>query len=123
MQRITHKNLEATIVSGAQANLPLSYKNIMAPCTPNPDYDDEAAMVEEAVPTSPASVSSNKRLSTVSKMYDIDGDGQLDEAELKMRMLDQTGRGFLTNDKVYQLMQEQIADQKKMFQQKKIIIG
>ena len=95
----------------------------MAPCTPNPDYDDEAAMVEEAVPTSPASVSSNKRLSTVSKMYDIDGDGQLDEAELKMRMLDQTGRGFLTNDKVYQLMQEQIADQKKMFQQKKIIIG
>lgn len=98
-------------------------KASMAPCTPNPDYDDEAAMVEEAVPTSPASVSSNKRLSTVSKMYDIDGDGQLDEAELKMRMLDQTGRGFLTNDKVYQLMQEQIADQKKMFQQKKIIIG
>ena len=81
---------------------------------------DEAAVPENGA--SPASVS-NKRLSAISKKYDIDGDGVLDEAEMRMRMMDGTGRGFLTNDKVYELMQEQIADQKKMFRQKRIILG
>ena len=81
---------------------------------------DEAAAPENGA--SPASVS-NKRLSAISKKYDIDGDGVLDEAEMRMRMMDGTGRGFLTNDKVYELMQEQIADQKKMFRQKRIILG
>jgi len=63
------------------------------------------------------------RLSFVSAQYDIDGDGQLDEAELAMRNLDKSGRGFLTNEKVYQLMTEQLAMQAKIFQFKKIIIG
>ncbi|KAL3785303.1 hypothetical protein ACHAW5_008335 [Stephanodiscus triporus] len=63
------------------------------------------------------------RLSMVSKQYDIDGDGVLDPAELAMRKLDTSGRGFLTNEKVYALMQEQLAMQKSMFQMKKIIAG
>jgi hypothetical protein len=46
------------------------------------------------------------RLSSVGKMYDINGDGVLDEAEQAMRDLDETGRGYLTNDKVYELMVE-----------------
>ncbi len=37
--------------------------------------------------------------------------------------MDQTGRGYLTNDKVYALMQEQLAMQKNMFKMKKVIIG
>lgn len=44
----------------------------------------EEGTVDEAVPTSapPTRSTGDKRLSTVSKMYDIDGDGELDEAEL-----------------------------------------
>ena len=78
--------------------------------------------------------SPGRRLSAVSRMYDIDGDGQLgkcvyydcniscvlhyntrhshhmfsfitDEAELAMRNLDRSNRGHLTNDSVYKLMQ------------------
>ena len=47
-----------------------------------------------------------KMLSRVSQMYDINGDGMLDEAERAMRELDETGRGYLTNEKVYELMNE-----------------
>jgi hypothetical protein len=103
-----------------------------------------------------------RRLSFVSQQYDIDGDGQLDKAELasesvkphvlfscktmivlishtscvvllcwsaqqltyvSVRNLDKSGRGFLTNEKVYALMTEQLAMQSKIFQFKKIIIG
>jgi hypothetical protein len=45
-------------------------------------------------------------LSRVSEMYDINGDGVLDEAERAIRSLDTTGRGYLTNEKVYDLMTE-----------------
>jgi hypothetical protein len=45
-------------------------------------------------------------LSRVSQMYDINGDGELDEAERAMRNLDTTGRGYLTNEKIYELMNE-----------------
>jgi len=100
------------------------------------------------------------RLSLVSQQYDIDGDGQLDEAQLasesvkpvlfvqrlivlfvtplalflwlsalqlicisaQLRNLDRSGRGYLTNEKVYGLMTEQLAMQSKIFQFKKIII-
>lgn len=45
-------------------------------------------------------------LSEVGKMYDVDGDGKLDEAEQAMRDLDKTGRGYLTNEKVYEMIIE-----------------
>ena len=53
-----------------------------------------------------SSIQASVALSSVGKMYDIDGDGKLDEAEQAMRDLDKTGRGYLTNDKVYELMME-----------------
>jgi hypothetical protein len=40
-----------------------------------------------------------------------------------VRKLDKSGRGFLSNEKVYALMAEQLAMQTKLFQFKKIIIG
>jgi hypothetical protein len=40
-----------------------------------------------------------------------------------VRNLDKCGRGFLMNDKVYVMMQEQMEMQKSMFQMKKIICG
>ena len=42
---------------------------------------------------------------------------------IKQRKLDKSGRGYLTNDKVYAMMQEQLKMQKEMFKFKKIIFG
>ena len=39
----------------------------------------EEGIIDEAIPSTE---SGKKRLSTVSKMYDLNGDGELDEAEL-----------------------------------------
>jgi len=62
---------------------------------------EEGGFVDEAVPstssstTSTSSTSSAKarsRLSTVSKKYDVDGDGELDDAELASKLLSLTSR-------------------------------
>jgi len=76
------------------------------------------------VPTPSTNIrTGSRKLSTISRMYDIKGDGELDEAELAMRHMDTSGRGYLTNDKVYKLMQDHVQTQRKLFQLKKIIIG
>lgn len=56
-------------------------------------------------------------------LIDIDGDGQLDEAELALREMDTSGRGYLTNEKVFGLMTEQLAQRRQLFKLKKVIIG
>mmetsp|Transcript_30429 Transcript_30429/g.73401 ORF Transcript_30429/g.73401 Transcript_30429/m.73401 type:complete len:350 (+) Transcript_30429:198-1247(+) len=63
-----------------------------------------------------------RKLSTVSKMYDVDGDGKLDAAELAMRAMDKSGRGYLTNDTVYKMMKEQLETQKQLFHVKRVMI-
>lgn len=78
---------------------------------------------DEAQAPSAAASSGKQRLSTVSKMYEIRNDGELDEAELAMRRMDTSGRGYLTNEKVYQLMQDHVQTQRKLFQFKRVIIG
>jgi len=55
------------------------------------------------------------------KFYDIDGDGELDDAELAMMEMDGSGRGYLTNEKVYGMMQEQMHTQRQLFQVKRIM--
>lgn len=65
----------------------------------------------------------DNRLSIISQKYDVDGDGQLDDTERAMRDMDKSGRGFLSNDKVYKILQEQMALQQQMFNMKRIIIG
>ena len=84
---------------------------------------DVAAAVDEAPATPNSIYNPHRKLSTISKMYDIRGDGELDEAELAMRNMDASGRGYLTNEKVYKLMQEHVQTQRQLFQFKKIIIG
>lgn len=64
-----------------------------------------------------------RKLSSVSKLYDINGDGELDAAESAMRDLDVSNRGFLTNDKIYSLMQEQLETRKQLVRIKWIVFG
>jgi hypothetical protein len=64
----------------------------------------------------------SSRLSAVSKKYDVNGDGKLDEAEQAMRDLDKEGRGFLTNDKVYSIFQQQLRLQKQLLLAKRLVI-
>lgn len=62
-------------------------------------------------------------LSVVSRQYDVDGDGVLDEAEQALRNLDKSGRGFLKTDEVYSIMNDHLKMQKDMFKMKKVIGG
>jgi len=64
----------------------------------------------------------SSRLSLISKQYDVDGDGKLDKAEKAMRDMDKEGLGYLTNDKVYTVFQEQLRMQKQLLFAKRIII-
>ena len=68
-------------------------------------------------------VDKRARLSMVSRQYDVDGDGVLDEAEQAMRNLDKSGRGFLKTDEVYSMMNDHLKMQKDMFKMKKVISG
>ena len=63
------------------------------------------------------------RLSVVSRKYDLDGDGVLDEAEQAMRNLDKSGRGFLKSEEVYDMMNQHLKMQKDMFKMKKVLGG
>lgn len=56
------------------------------------------------------------------KKFNVNGDGKLDEAEQAMRDLDKEGRGFLTNDKVYSIFQQQLRMQKQLFLAKRLAI-
>ena len=59
-------------------------------------------------------------LSTISKMYDTANKGYLDENEQKMRELDTSNRGHLTNAQVYEMMTEMNT---KMVTMRKLIVG
>lgn len=59
-------------------------------------------------------------LSTISKMYDTTNKGYLDDNEQRMRELDKSNRGHLTNAQVYDMMTEMNT---KMVTMRKLIIG
>lgn len=85
------------------------------------DGDEVPEMTIGAIDSRPNGSAVMRKLSTVSKMYDVDGDGELDAAELAMRDMDKSNRGYLTNDKVYKMMQEQMETQRQLFRVKKIV--
>ena len=60
------------------------------------------------------------KLSVTSKKFDVDGDGKLDEAEQALRDMDTENRGYLTNDKVYKVMVEQMKLQQEVFSLKRL---
>jgi len=68
--------------------------------------------------------SPHRELSTVSKQYDFDGDGKLDEAEQALRNMEaMEPSGQLSNEKVYALMRKQLTLQHQNVTQRKLIIG
>lgn len=64
-----------------------------------------------------------RKLSSISKLYDVDGDGVLDEYEQALRDMDQSNRGFVSNAKALSLLKEQIQLQKNLLNFKRIIIA
>ena len=66
---------------------------------------------------------SPRTLSAVSKMYDLDGDGVLNEAERALRELDTEGEGHLSNQKALRIMEQQLDLQRQLFSMKRILIG
>lgn len=89
--------------------------------TPSIAEDEEVAVASVGFVDNAKSGPQIRKLSTVSKMYDVDGDGELDDAEAAMRGMDKSNRGYLTNDKVYNLMLEQIALQRQFLRVKRIM--
>ncbi len=74
-------------------------------------------------PPSSALSATDKALSRTSKLFDIDGDGELDGAEQAMRDMDTENRGFLTNEKVYEVMLGQMKLQQEVFSLKRMSLG
>ena len=64
--------------------------------------------------------SMSRALSALSKQFDVNGDGKLDDAELVMRSMATSGRGFLTNEQVYSIVVRQMDDQRKLFRTRRI---
>ena len=65
----------------------------------------------------------DNRLSAVSKRYDVDGKGYLDDVEQKMRKMDTAGKGHLDNSAIYSIFQELDNSQKKLLGNKRIVTG
>lgn len=63
------------------------------------------------------------KLSTVSQQYDRGNKGYLDETEQKLRAMDSQNAGHVSVDKVYALMQEFQAEQKKAVSLRKVVIA
>eukprot|EP00584_Thalassiosira_punctigera_P017374 CAMPEP_0172548262 /NCGR_PEP_ID=MMETSP1067-20121228/17600_1 /TAXON_ID=265564 ORGANISM="Thalassiosira punctigera, Strain Tpunct2005C2" /NCGR_SAMPLE_ID=MMETSP1067 /ASSEMBLY_ACC=CAM_ASM_000444 /LENGTH=530 /DNA_ID=CAMNT_0013335461 /DNA_START=44 /DNA_END=1636 /DNA_ORIENTATION=+ len=87
--------------------------------------DDETVNsdTDSIPPAEEKKTSTRSRLTTISRAYDLDGDGVLDEAEQAMRDRDVAGRGFLTNDEIYDIVQEQLHAKKNAGYLKKLVAG
>eukprot|EP01083_Nonionella_stella_P198627 729118_1 len=81
--------------------------------------DEEVAALPTSSTNGGSLLKNNRKLSTVSKMYDIDG--KLDAAEMAMRDMDKSNRGYLSNETVYKLMKEQMETQKQLFRVKRVM--
>jgi hypothetical protein len=62
-------------------------------------------------------------LSASAKAWDLDGDGELDDAEMALRNLDRSHKGTLSKDQMYELMSQNLKTQRELFKVKKVVIG
>ena len=70
--------------------------------------------------TTNLTTTANPELSKSSKAWDLDGDGELDKAELALKALDKEGKGTLTKDEMYTLMRQTLETERDLFKMKKI---
>lgn len=82
---------------------------------PKQHHSDSGATTTGSRPTAV------RKLSTFSKMYDVKGDGELDEAELAMRGMDTSRRGHLKNEVVYDMMVESMKVHRQLFRTRRIM--
>lgn len=87
--------------------------------------EDDGIAQDSNLPTrrAPSKRKETNALSLTSRKYDIDGDGQLDEAEKAMRDLDTEGQGTLSNVEVYKIVKESMNNQRELFKLKRVVIG
>lgn len=93
----------------------------------SPDTKEEresAASIEEGILSSSRRLrhAESSRLSVVSKQYDIRNEGHLDETEQQMRAMDREGRGYISNEQVYSLLQEQSRIKKALLNAKRLLL-
>jgi hypothetical protein len=62
-------------------------------------------------------------LSASAKQWDLDGDGELDDAEMALRNLDRSHKGTLSKEQMYELMADNLQTQRQLFKVKKVVIG
>lgn len=62
-------------------------------------------------------------ISEASAKWDIDGDGQLDEAEMALKKIDKEGNGQLTKEELHALMKEHLSTQRELWSLKKMAMG
>ena len=91
------------------------------------DTFNEKALEEGVVPPASSNGLVNRggqtRSSIVSKQYDLDGDGKLDDIEKVMRTMDESNRGHLKNEKVYKILQEQLQAKQDLFNMKRFVMA
>ena len=63
------------------------------------------------------------RLSKISALYDLDGDGVLDEVEMAMRDRDVDNDGDLSPEEIYELVKDQLAIRKRRGQARMLVAG
>lgn len=108
-------------------------RNSPYPAKSTSDDDDatvesDSPSVDDTTPAEPVAKQSfatkrKNRLTAISAKYDIDGSGELDEAEQAMRDHDVSNRGHLTNEEIYAIVKQQLEAKEKAGHMKKIIAG
>lgn len=62
-------------------------------------------------------------LSKSSRAWDLDGDGQLDDAELALKAMDKERTGDLSKEQLYGLMTDNLNTQRELFKMKKVVMA
>ena len=104
----------------------------MSPDPTNNDTSDRSSIgvsfandigVEEATPVGKSAAARSASLSASAKQWDLDGDGELDDAEMALRNLDKSHKGTLSKEQMYELMTANLQTQRELFKVKKVVIG
>jgi len=64
-----------------------------------------------------------RTLSKISREYDINHKGHLDDIEQKMRSMDKSNLGHLSNEVAYDILRQSVQNQKQMVTQRWLILG